>query len=279
MTSRALCVGINQFEQLPTASWLNGCVNDANDLSALLTSRYGFADGDITILTDAQATKTSVMAVLSEMVERARRGEIDRLVFSLSSHGTQISDVSGDEEVDQADEAFAMYDIHQAGDAWDISSVIVDDELHKLFSGLPKGLLVEVVLDTCHSGSGLRALDFLPGRRPRFLPPPTSEGLDLVETADPVGLRDLIKGSPSTQAPVLFAACRPDQTASDAHFAGRYNGAFTYYLVQALKADPTQSRSRLLSEVSRGLRSGNFAQRAQLEAPAGAKKLAFGQAW
>lgn len=279
MASRALCVGINQFEHLPTANWLNGCVNDANDVSALLTSQYGFADGDITILTDAQATKASVMAALSELKERATRGEIDRLVFSLSSHGTQIPDLNGDEEVDQADEAFAMYDIQQAGDAWDVGSVIVDDELHALFTGLPKGLLVEVVLDTCHSGSGLRALDFLPGRRPRFIPPPTSDGLDSVEMADPVGLRDLIKASASGRAPVLFAACRPDQTASDAHFAGRYNGAFTYYLVQALKADPAQSRSRLLSEVSKGLRSGKFAQRAQLEAPAGAKMHAFGQAW
>ena len=39
MTNRALCVGINQFSNLPMASWLNGCVNDANDMAAMLRKR------------------------------------------------------------------------------------------------------------------------------------------------------------------------------------------------------------------------------------------------
>lgn len=217
---------------------------------------------------------------MREVVDRATLGEVDRLVFSLSSHGTQIPDLSGDEEVDHADETFAMYDIHQGedSDSWDTSSVIVDDELHALLTGVLKGLLVEVVPVTRHSGNGLTSLDFLPGRRPRFLPPPTSSRIETVEGADPVGLRDLIKGKPAKQVPVLFAACRPDQTASDGHFAGQYKGAFTHYLIPEQKSDVTQSRSHLLSG-AKGLRWGKFAQLAQLEAPAGAKKLAFAHAW
>jgi hypothetical protein len=39
MAKRAVCVGINQFAHLPMASWLNGCVNDANDMAAMLRRR------------------------------------------------------------------------------------------------------------------------------------------------------------------------------------------------------------------------------------------------
>jgi metacaspase-1 len=278
MSGRALCVGINTFENLPTANWLNGCVNDAEDLASLWTSRFGFADNDVTTLTDAQATKAAVMGALTDLVERAKRGEVDQIVFALSSHGTQVPDANGD-EIDHADEAFAMYDINSEGDRWDPATVLLDDELHALFTGVPKAVLVEVLLDTCHSGTGLKSLDFLPGRRPRFVPPPTSEGLDTVEEVDPVGLRDLVKGSRLDSTPVLFAACRPDQTASDAHFEGRYNGAFTHFLVEALTADQKLPRSGLLTAVSKGLRAGRFTQRAQLEAPTKAKKLAFGSRW
>ena len=68
------------------------------------------------------------------------------------------------------------------GDQWNRDTVIVDDELRELFGGVPKGVLLEVILDTCHSGTGLKDLDdvmqaALLGRRPRYLPPPTVKGL------------------------------------------------------------------------------------------------------
>src|SRR6201999_3566402 len=81
------------------------------------------------------------------------------------------------------DEAFACHDIKQTGDSWDKKTVIIDNELHDLFATVPEGVLVEVLLDTCHSGTGLKDLEdikqaMLMGRRPRFLPPPTPKGLD-----------------------------------------------------------------------------------------------------
>ena len=49
---RALLIGINKY-QVPGAD-LQGCVNDVKNLSGVLTTYYGFADKDITTLTDAQ---------------------------------------------------------------------------------------------------------------------------------------------------------------------------------------------------------------------------------
>jgi hypothetical protein len=270
---RALLVGINEFGHLPRSNWLNGCVNDAQDMAGFVHG-LGFDQADVSVLTDGQATKAAVMGGLTELVDRAAAGELDHLVFSFSSHGTQVPDRDGD-EVDGVDEALATYDIDAAGDDWDRGTVIVDDELHELFARLPENVLTEVFIDTCHSGTGLRALDLLVGRRPKFLPPPTADGLDAVDGHEPRSLRELT-GRGGAGAPVLLAACSASQTAADAHFGGRYNGAFTYYLLDALRTRPTASRRELLALVRGSLREGRFAQTPQLEAQRALKDAAVG---
>ena len=181
MARRALCVGINEFASLPQTSWLAGCVNDANDIAKALRP-LGFTARATTVLTDADATKKNVMAALTQLVTSAKSG--DHLVFTLSSHGTQVpNEPGGDIEPDDLDEAFACYDIRQKGDQWDRDTVIVDDELRDLFARVPSGVLLEVLLDTCHSGTGLKDLEEilqaqLLGRKPRFLPAPTRRGLE-----------------------------------------------------------------------------------------------------
>lgn len=270
----ALCVGINEFKFLPQSSWLQGCVNDANDLSALLEGRYGFPSSDIKVLHDADADKDAVMAELSRLMDLATSGKAEHLVFTFSSHGTQIPDTS-DDEADRLDEAFACYGINNTGDAWDPATVIADDELYDLFAKLPDGVLLEVVLDTCHSGTGLKSLDLLPGRRPRFLPAPTPRAVARSEYSDTRVLRDLVKAGRAVK-PVLMAACRADQTAADAYLDQRYNGAFTYNLVKALGSDGTLPRADILKVISKGLKAGGFDQVAQLEGSTAARKAAWG---
>ncbi len=109
MTAKALCVGINKFAHLPQASWLNGCVNDAEDMAAFLGKRPEFRRGDVTVLKDSGATKAKVMAALAKLVD----DDVDHIVFTFSSHGTQVPDKNGDEKVDRVDEAFACHDIKQ----------------------------------------------------------------------------------------------------------------------------------------------------------------------
>lgn len=274
MSKAALCVGINEFEHLPKSSWLQGCVNDARDLAGLLQSGYGFAEADISLLLDSQATKKQVMAELDSMLDRAAAGELQHIVFTFSSHGTQIPD-SSDDEADRLDEAFACYDINNTGDSWDPATVISDDELFALFARLPDGVLMDVVLDTCHSGTGLKSLDLLPGRRPRFLPAPTARGVADTEFRDTRALRDLVKAGRGVK-PVLLAACRADQTAADAFLEGRYNGAFTYNFIRAVRGDGALGRAEILKLVSKGLRAGGFDQVAQLEGSTAARKAPWG---
>jgi metacaspase-1 len=274
MSKAALCVGINEFKHLPKSSWLQGCVNDAGDLAALLEARYSFAPSEITVLRDAQATKEAVVAGLNGLMDRAASGELDHIVFTFSSHGTQIPDTD-DDEADRLDEAFACHDINSSGDAWDANTVISDDELYTLFARLPDGVLMDVVLDTCHSGTGLKSLDLLPGRRPRFLPAPTARGVAATEFHDTRALRDLVKSGRGVK-PVLLAACRADQTAADAYLDGRYNGAFTYNLIKAVTGDGQLNRAEILKLISKGLRAGGFDQVAQLEGSTAARKSPWG---
>src|SRR5215469_4022542 len=112
MSVKALCVGINLFKNYPQST-LHGCVNDAHDMAAILKAYLGFTDHDITILTDAQATKQNIMANLKSMVADAKAGKLSYIVFSMSSHGTQVPDLNGD-ELDKADEAFCPHDLAQA---------------------------------------------------------------------------------------------------------------------------------------------------------------------
>jgi hypothetical protein len=291
MALRALCVGINEFESLPQTSWLNGCVNDANDIAKALRP-LGFTARATTVLTDAGATKKAVMTALTTLVDTAKAG--DHLIFTFSSHGTQVpNEPGGDDEPDGLDEAFACHDIRQKGDQWDRDTVIVDDELHDLLARVPAGVLFEVLLDTCHSGTGLKDLEEimqaqLLGRKPRFLPPPTRKGLEqtrALRALAPTGrpdrraLVELTKSRSTASKPVLFAACKSGQTASDATFGGRSNGAFTYLFLKALKDQPAATRADLLRAVTVGLKDGDFSQRSTLEGPVKCKKVGFGQPW
>jgi len=268
MTSsrRALCVGINNYKNYP-GSALQGCVNDVEDMKHVLTTYLGFTDEDIVVLTDAKATKAAIMKELANMVDGAKKGKYSFLVFSQSSHGTQVPDTSGDEP-DRADEAFCPHDLAQKGNNWDPAHVITDDELHDLFVALPANVLLEVFLDTCHSGTGLKALDLLPDRKPRFLPPPSYEAYINVENKYSRSLSKtfLEKGIIHH---ILWAGCRSDQTSADANIGGKWHGAFTYCFRKEIDACKNKlARKDLLIKVNACLKAGHYTQIAQLEAEA-----------
>ena len=74
-------------------------------------------------------------------------------MFHYSGHGSQVIDVSGDEP-DGKDETICPHDFATEG-------MILDDDLRKVFSSLPAGVHLDVILDSCHSGSGSREFSAL----------------------------------------------------------------------------------------------------------------------
>lgn len=268
---KALCVGINKFKNVPSAT-LQGCVPDAENMSLLLQKVYGFASSDITKLTDAQATKARIMSELKKLVKAAKDGKADYVVFSLSTHGTQVPDLSGDEP-DRADEAFCPYDLAQKGDHWDPDRIITDDELRDVFLQLPEGCQLEVFFDTCHSGTGIKGIDLLLDRRPRFLPPPSVEAFKRVEGKRSRGVaRAMLEKGVVNHT--FWAGCRSDQTSADASIDGGWHGAFTYFFCKwMLDSDNKLSRSEILKKVRADLKAGSYTQIPQLETEATKREL------
>jgi metacaspase-1 len=268
---KALCVGINKFKNLPSAT-LQGCVPDAENMTLLLQKALGFAGSDITTLTDSQATKANIMSALKEMVKGAKDGKYSYLVFSISSHGTQVPDTSGDEP-DRADEAFCPHDLAQKGNQWDPDHIITDDELRDLFIQVPGEALLECYFDTCHSGTGLKAIDLLLDRQPRFLPPPSLEAFKQVEgKRHRSTARALLEKGVNHH--ILWAACRADQTSADASISGGWHGAFTYYFcTRMLDSNNKLSRSEILKQVRADLAAGSYSQIPQLETEADKREL------
>ena len=266
---RALCVGINNFKNFPSAA-LRGCVNDANDMEKLLKNLFGFQAVDIVKLTDTKATKTNIMKNLKEMVHGAKSGKYSHIIFTMSSHGTQVPDLSGDEP-DRVDEAFCPNDLAQKGDDWDSNHIIVDDELRDLFIQIPEDVVLEVYLDTCHSGTGLKAIDLLFGRQTRYIPPPSLEAFKRVDGKRQRGLNKSLLEKGMVQH-ILWAACRADQTSADANIDGEWHGAFTYYFCKEMNVSQNKlNRNEILEKVRKDLRAGNYTQIPQLECEATAR--------
>ena len=146
---KALFIGINYFN---TQSELRGCINDVINIRQFVQSKYGFADSNITQLTDDQAeqagkpTRANIIQALHWLVAGCAPG--DSLFLHYSGHGGSVKDVDGD-EVDGMDETICPLDYAQAGQ-------ILDDELHDiLVKSLPKGVRLTAIFDSCHSGSVL----------------------------------------------------------------------------------------------------------------------------
>jgi hypothetical protein len=273
---KALFVGINKFANYSQFT-LNGCVNDAKDMAGLYKSLLGFTTRETTILSDSQATKANIMAKLKAMVAEAKAGKLSYLVFSLSSHGTQMNDTSGDEP-DGKDEAFVPYDIAEKSGSWDPAHIICDDELHDLFVQLPANVLLEVYLDTCHSGSGLRGAEFGPhAPRARYLAPPEHEfgkktarmrGFTLSRPSSSKGKKGAKRTGKEAVAGahhLLWTGCKANETSADAYFNGRYNGAFTYYFVKVMRDTKNKLARKDVIVKVRALMKNKFAQNPQLE--------------
>ncbi|MBI5445647.1 MAG: caspase family protein [Deltaproteobacteria bacterium] len=267
MARRALLVGINDYKGIND---LNGCVNDVTNIRSILKTYLGFTNADIRVLLNSRASKAGILSRLQWLVSGAKAG--DYLVFHYSGHGSQIRDRDGDELDDHLDELICPWDMD-----WD-GTFITDDDLNAIFTKLPAGVLLEVFLDSCHSGTGVRAVDLgrpaeLGPEHPtlsRYLPPP----LDVLcrvegEEDELKPTRRLLGKARAADHHVLWAGCRANQTSADAYINGSYNGAFTYFFCKHMRdSGGTLSRKELVARVRASLRYNSYDQVPQLECDA-----------
>lgn len=279
MAKKALLVGINDYAPVGAGGPdLRGCVNDVRDMANTL-SVMGIVPATpaaMKILTDVRATRAAIMSGLKWLVKGAKSGDV--LVFYYSGHGSQVMDVHGDEP-DGRDETICPHDFATAG-------MILDDDFTQVFSGLAVGVNLDIILDSCHSGSGTRELSVmaaLPDEQSltyRYIEPPIDVGF-MIDAAPPLKVRGIfrrreIDGSRSPVAlaglnHVLWAGCRDNQTSAETNIGGAIRGVFTYNFCKVLRgAGLSITRRKLDAQITVNIKGMGHSQIPQLEGLSGA---------
>ena len=265
MAKRAFLVGINRY-RVPGAD-LRGCVNDVKDLSAALMQFHGFKKSDITVLTDLAASKKAMQAGIGALLRSSKKGDVALVHYS--GHGSHVPDDNKDES-DGRDEILCPTDLD-----WD--DPLRDDWLRRTLDSVRAGVNLTVIMDCCHSGTNTRAI--LPPDAPvkeRYLPSPSA--LKAVESGRsvPKKVTSELRGSSrnarrndivNADLPeVLITGCRDTQTSADAFINGRFNGALTFSLVQAIRKGRGRLTYRDLHQhATAELKKRKFEQVPQLE--------------
>lgn len=226
---KALVIGIDEYK-IKGAN-LAGCVNDANDVVNTLVV-CGFPPSQIHKITNERATKARVLKELAWLVKNAKPGDV--LVYYHSGHGSQKTDRDGDEESDNIDEMVILHDFDWA----DESTHFIDDDFHReVTMKVPKGVRLEFILDTCHSGTGARSVLIRQGldRVSRYLPNPDQQ--HILNSRLPnkerrtVFVKDSLHraaGKEDKKAYAVWSACQANQLAWELAIDNNVRGAFTY---------------------------------------------------
>ncbi|MBF8276787.1 MAG: peptidase caspase catalytic subunit p20 [Candidatus Brocadiaceae bacterium] len=271
MAKKAFIVGINDYAPTgPGGSDLRGCVSDARDMANTLVI-CGFPTSGIRICTDSRATKKGILDGLAWLTSGAKAG--DSLVFHYSGHGSQVVDFNN-EEPDGRDEILCPHDLNFATKVY-----ILDDDIRAIFSRLPSGVNLDVILDSCHSGTATRGSIAPEGLSVsvRYIAPPLDHAfhIDYNHNNPKFTKKGILKPKPGTKElvvvsglnHVLWAGCRDYQTSEETSIGGSVRGIFTYNFCQILRRTGGRIvRKTLDSLVTAAIRNSGHVQVPQLEA-------------
>jgi len=221
MKLHGLQIGINDFPG--SDSDLSGCVNDARDISRLLSPNksnvgdaldkvpfFHNAASNVTLL-DSQAKLKKAIEAVGTVLSKLNDGDMAFLWFS--QHGTFTDDT-------ERHEALVFNDF----------GLWTDTKIARLLSVRNPKSFVVIGTDACHTGTKSRSV----AKHSRFLPTfkfPVSERPQQLNI--PRAVQRLLPAK-SLDNVIHFAGCQAAEVCYDTSFNNRPNGAFTYYLLRAL---------------------------------------------
>ena len=129
----ALCVGINEYDYIPSYNWLDGCVHDACKVWTNITTRGEWAPGNAALLFDGSATKDAIRDAITNAAAQAVSGDV--FFYYHASHG-------------------GYHDTNEGRDVF-LCAYDADYEDYELAEDLAKfrsGVKVVVMVDACNSG-------------------------------------------------------------------------------------------------------------------------------
>ena len=257
----ALLIAIDCYlpNRLPMGGYypsLGGCVSDINRIENFLTQKLGLASDNILKLTASNTGKTepsepsekwptydNMVRAFNQVVEKAASG--DQVCIYYSGHGGRTKTAYPESKgADGLDETLVPTDIGNSE-----ARYLRDIEIaHLLKKMVDKGLIVTMILDSCHSGGatrgnvgaatrGISEIDTT--KRPTDSLVASTEELSktwsqLNETSK---TRNIESGSgwlPQSKGYVLLAACKPNESAIEDNFGDIRSGVLTHYFLESL---------------------------------------------
>ncbi len=258
----ALLVGISSFQD--PALNLKYAAKDATDFSNFLVKEANFKPSNVKLLTDADATRANIVALLGDKwLKRVAQCD-DLVVIYISSHGTQAA--------------------HQVGD----TNFIVPYEgnvQNIVFSGIPMQWLnagltdlvhcdrTYVFLDVCHSGAATHPQQTEQPTSSANLPDVTAGADGQKSLKRPPGLKNVSLSTGSGQ--IVVAASQADQISWESK---RYaNGVFTRNLIKGLKINGDRTTmSQAYSYLRDTVEEEVLRDRGQLQSPLMMPRVGYG---
>ncbi len=230
----ALLVGISDYHCIDKDNLWNDIhgTNDVDLLSGVL-KRQNFL---VTSLKNEQATFINIVEQLETICQKAKKGDLVFIHFSL--HGQPFEDTDGD-EIDGWDESLIPIDAKQEfSNNYKGENHLIDDKLSVLVDKISNKIgtegIVYVVLDACHAGSSFRDFDdeketFVRGTKLGFSP--SGKMYKAISSKTEVFKPSL---SNNQSQIVYFEACKNNQVNTEILMNNKYYGALSYYLSKVI---------------------------------------------
>lgn len=222
---KAFIVGINYTG---TKNQLNGCINDANNIKALLSS-WGFSiDYFMTEFESGvnYASKANILTNLTNFINSLAPG--DTAFIQYSGHGSLINDTSGD-EISGKDSVIVPMDYTSSG-------FIVDDNIRTILVLAKAGVNIFAVFDSCNSGS---VCDFRYNLfDTSYRSDPTTK-LRVFDENAWVQRQDIITNNKysETDANIIsLSGCKDNQFSYEVSYNGQRGGALSIVIMTILKS-------------------------------------------
>jgi len=233
----ALITAIDNY--LDPANNLQGCVNDAQNFRSTI-AKISFGFFNEFVIKNQNATKQEILDSLSWFIRQAKTG--DSVVFYYSGHGSQVPDMNGD-EIDKLDEILCPYDF-----SWATKTYITDDEIGDILKTAKDGVVIDIILDCCHSGTATREPRklFKKSNTKRFIRNPDLLSVDTTYKKRRGLLQKQIEDNSNH---TLWSACRSDEVSMEMKIDGKIQGYFTNNFCEVLNDNPTSTRGQIYKKV------------------------------
>jgi hypothetical protein len=246
---KSLHIGLNAVDPASYGApfELNACEADARDMSRIAKAR----GAKTKLLLTADATCDAVLEAISAAGSELESGDLFFLTYS--GHGGQVQDVDGDEEDDQLDETWCLFDTQ-----------LRDDDISTALAKFAEGVRILMLSDSCHSGTVSRGialerdekLDTSSAAREKRLPLDATKR-EFAKHANQYQAREVVPQSAVQATGVLISGCRDNQTSQD----GDVNGAFTAAFLTAWGDDGFEgSHTELHEAVKKTLHEEEYEQ-------------------